>query len=44
MTLVYAWGAIRYGYKSQLIFIKGTGKAGAFKQVDYLKQILKPYI
>ena len=43
-TPVHAWGAIGYGYKSQLIFIKGSGKAGAFKQVDYLEQILKPYI
>jgi hypothetical protein len=41
---VHAWGAIGYGYKSQLILIKGSGKAGAFKQVDYPEQILKPYI
>jgi hypothetical protein len=33
---VNAWGAIGYGYKSPLLFIDGTGKSGAFKQVDYL--------
>jgi transposase len=41
---VNAWGAIGYGYKSPVIFLKGTGKAGAFKQLDYLAQILKPHI
>jgi hypothetical protein len=41
---VNAWGAIGYGYKSPLLFIEGTGKSGAFKQVDYLAQILKPHI
>jgi hypothetical protein len=38
---VSAWGAIGYGYKSPLIFVKGTGKKDAFKQVDYLAQILE---
>jgi len=41
---VNAWGAIGYSYKSPLIFIDGTGKSGAFKQVDYLTQILEPHI
>jgi hypothetical protein len=43
-TPVNAWGAIGYGYKSLLLFLKGTGKKGTFKQVDYLAQILEPYI
>ncbi len=43
-TPVNAWGAIGYGYKSPILFIKGTGKNGAFKQVDYLVQILEPHI
>ncbi|PMD27087.1 hypothetical protein NA56DRAFT_725911, partial [Hyaloscypha hepaticicola] len=38
---INAWGAISYGYKSPLIFVNGTGKKGAFKQVDYLVQVLK---
>jgi transposase len=38
---VNAWGAIGYGYKSPLIFVDSTGKKGAFKQVDYLAQVLK---
>jgi len=33
---VNAWGAIGYGYKSPLLFIQGSGKSGAFKQIDYL--------
>ncbi len=41
MTVINAWGAIDFGYKSPLIFINGTGKNGAFKQVDYLAQVLK---
>jgi hypothetical protein len=41
---VNAWRAIGYGYKSPLLFIDGTGKRGAFKQVDYLCQILEPHI
>lgn len=40
-TPVNAWGAIGYDYKSPLIFVDGTGKEGAFKQVDYLAQVLK---
>lgn len=40
-TPVNAWGAIGYGYKSPLLFVDGTGKKGAFKQVDYLAQVLK---
>ena len=43
-TPVNAWGAIGYGYKSPLLFLEGTGKRGAFKQVDYLSQILAPHI
>lgn len=43
-TPVNAWGAIGYGYKSPLIFVAGTGKSGAFKQVNYLNQVLEPYI
>jgi len=43
-TPVNAWGAIGYGYKSPLIFIHGTGEKGAFKQVDYLSQLLAPHI
>ena len=35
-----AWGAISYGYKSPLLFVNGIGKKGAFKQVDYLAQVL----
>jgi len=38
------WGAIGYGYKSPLVFLKGSGKTGAFTQKDYLAQILMPYI
>ena len=44
MTAVNAWGAIRYGYKSPLIFIHGSGKSNARKQVDYLSQVLELYI
>ena len=43
-TSVSAWGAVGFGYKSLLIFVKGSGKANALKQVDYLSQILEPYI
>jgi hypothetical protein len=43
-TPVNAWGAIGYGYKSQLIFLHGSGKIGAFTQKDYLAQILEPHI
>ena len=43
-TAVSAWGAIGYGYKSPLVFIHGTGKSLALKQVDYLAQVLEPYI
>jgi hypothetical protein len=43
-TPVNAWGVIGYGYKSLLLFIQGSGKSGAFTQVDYLVQVLKPYI
>jgi hypothetical protein len=41
---VNGWGAIGYGYKSPLVFVKGTGKKGAFKQKDYLAQVLEAYI
>jgi hypothetical protein len=44
ITLVNAWGVIRYGYKSPLLFISSTGKSGVFKQVDYLAQVLELYI
>ena len=44
ITPVNAWGAIGYGYKSPLIFVKGTGKINALKQVDYLAQVLEPHI
>jgi hypothetical protein len=44
ITPVNAWGAIGYGYKSLLLFLHGTRKKGAFKQTDYLVQILEPYI
>jgi transposase len=40
-TPVHAFGAIRYGYKSQLLFITGTGKNGAFTQKNYLEQVLE---
>jgi hypothetical protein len=40
MVPVNAWGAIGYGYKSPLIFVHGSGKQGAFPQVDYLYQVL----
>ena len=41
---VNAWGAIRYGYKSPLLFVDGSSKKGAFIQKDYLSQILVSYI
>jgi transposase len=41
---VNAWGAIGYGYKSPLLFVRGSGKRGAFTQKDYLAQVLEPYI
>jgi hypothetical protein len=43
-TAVNAWGAIGYGYKSPLIFVHGSGKSYALTQVDYLSQVLEPYI
>lgn len=43
-TPVNCWGAIGYGYKSPILFVHGTGKKGAFKQTDYLSQILEPHI
>jgi len=43
-TPVNAWGAIGYGYKSPLIFIRGSSKSGAFTQRDYLAQVLAPHI
>jgi len=43
-TLVHFFSAIGYGYKSPLVNIHGTGKNGAFKQTDYLRQVLKSYI
>ncbi len=44
MTPVSAWGAIGYGYKSPLIFVRGTSKDRALKQADYLAQVLEPHI
>jgi hypothetical protein len=44
ITPVNAWGAIGYGYKSPIVFVKRTGKVGAFKQMDYLAQVLEPHI
>ena len=41
---VNAWGAIGYRYKGPLLFVKRTGKKGAFKEVDYLNQVLALYI
>jgi transposase len=41
---VSAWGAIGYNYKSPLVFLHGTGKKGALKQIDYLTQVLEPHI
>jgi hypothetical protein len=43
-TPIHFFGAIGYGYKSPLVHIHSTGKNGAFKQTDYLRQVLKPYI
>jgi hypothetical protein len=42
--LIYAWGAIRYSYKSLLIFLYRSGKTGAFIQTDYLAQILEAHL
>ena len=41
ITPVNAWSAIRYGYKSPLLFIHGSGKPGAPTQCDYLVQVLE---
>lgn len=38
------WGVIRYGYKSPLIFVHGSGKKGAFTQKDYLSEVLALHI
>jgi hypothetical protein len=43
-TPVNAWGAIGYGYKSPLLFVQGSGKKGAFKQADYLTQVLETHL
>jgi hypothetical protein len=43
-TPVHAWGGVGYGYKSPLVFLKGSGKNGAFTQKDYLAQTLTPHI
>jgi hypothetical protein len=43
-TPVHFFGAVGYGYKSQLVHIQGSGKNGAFTQKDYLVQVLEPYI
>jgi hypothetical protein len=44
MIPVNAWGAIGYGYKSPLLFLRRSGKKDAFIQVNYLSQILAPYL
>jgi hypothetical protein len=36
--------AIRYRYKSPLLFLHGSGQNGAFTQKDYLAQILKVHL
>jgi hypothetical protein len=41
MTPVHALEAIRYGYKSPLIFLYKSGKSGAFTQKDYLAQVFE---
>ena len=41
---VNAWGVIRYGYKSPLLFLNGSSKSGAFTQADYLAQVLAPHL
>jgi hypothetical protein len=38
------WAAIGYNYKSPLIWLKGSGKNGAFLQKDYLSQVLEPHL
>ncbi|KAF8859344.1 HET-domain-containing protein [Acephala macrosclerotiorum] len=43
-TLVNAWKAIGYNYKSPLLFVERSGKKRAFTQKDYLSQILTPHI
>jgi hypothetical protein len=43
-TPVHFFGAVGYGYKSQLVYIQGSSKNGAFTQKDYLVQVLEPYI
>jgi hypothetical protein len=43
-TPVHFFGAVGYGYKSQLVYIQGSSKNGAFTQKDYLIQVLEPYI
>jgi hypothetical protein len=37
-------GAIRYRYKSPLLLVHGSGTKGAFKQADYLTQILEAHL
>jgi hypothetical protein len=43
-TPVHFFGAIGHDYKSSLVHIVSTGKNGAFKQVNYLGQVLQLYI
>ena len=37
------WGAISYNWKSELVFLKTTGKKGITCN-DYLEQVLKPVV
>ena len=41
---MHFWGAIGYNYKGTLVHIHNTKKHGVFKQVNYLSQVLQPYI
>ena len=38
------WGGIAHNYKSPLVFIDGSGKNGAFLQVDYVEQVLEAHM
>jgi DDE superfamily endonuclease len=37
------WGAVGYNYKSPLIIVRGSGKRGALKLVDYHRLVLEPH-
>jgi transposase len=38
------WGAIAYGWKSELVFLKSTGKKGGVTKVDYFEQAFESQI